>query len=109
MAKNRDGSAIVGPALEEITYDDLSDPGASMHPLTYAAATHDKSQATLTVRLLYDDAPVVIPPSDWDYDDDGTAVHLLPGNRKFEQSKLYEFTYSAKDPARRRARLCRHS
>ena len=95
VATNPDGSAIVGPALEEITYDDGD---TVTHPLTYAAATKDKSQATLTVRLHYDDAPVVIPPSDWNYDDTGTAVHLLPSGKPFQQSALYELSYRAKDP-----------
>ena len=61
-SKNPDGSAIVGPALEEITYDDSPPTSA---PLTYAAATLDKTQATLTVRLHYSDPPVAIAPSGW--------------------------------------------
>lgn len=95
VARNPDGSSIVGPALEEITYDDDT---TTTHSLTYAAATLDPSQATLTVRLHYEDEPVVVPPAGWAYDEGGTAVHLLPAGTAFEQSALYELTYPAKDP-----------
>ena len=94
VAKNPDGSSIVGPALEEITYDNAR---TRSHPLTYAPATLDKSRATLTVRLRYDDPPVAVPSSGWEYAQGGSAVRLARG-RAFEQSKLYEFSYSAKDP-----------
>jgi hypothetical protein len=94
VAKNPDGSAIVGPALDEITYDNAT---TRTHPLTYAPATLDKSRATLTVRLHYDDPPVALPASAWDYLQGGKNVRLA-GGRAFEQSKLYEFTYPAKDP-----------
>ncbi|UDY35643.1 alpha/beta hydrolase domain-containing protein [Dermatobacter hominis] len=94
VATNPDGSSIVGPALEEITYDDTT----ASHPLAYAAASLDTSRATLTVRTQYDDPPTVVPPSDWAYDDTGTAVHLLPEGTPFDQSALYELSYPAEDP-----------
>lgn len=94
VAKNADGSPIVGPALEEITYDNAR---TRSHPLTYAPATLDKSKAALTMRLHYDDPPVAVPPSGWEYAQGGTVVRLTRG-RAFEQSMLYEFTYPAKDP-----------
>lgn len=94
VAKNPGGSSIVGPALEEITYDNAR---TRTHPLTYPPATLDKSQATLTVRLRYDDPPVAVPRSGWEYYQGGKGVRLA-GGKPFEQSKLYEFTYPAKDP-----------
>ncbi len=96
VAKNADGSAITGPALEEFVVDDNA---TVTGPLTYAAATSDKSQATLTVRTRYQDAPVPVLSSDWEYANAGlTAIHLLPAGTHFQQGTLYEFTYTAKDP-----------
>jgi hypothetical protein len=95
VATQGDGSPIVGPALEEITYDDDS---TVSHPLSYPAATTDTSRATLTVRDHYDDPPQVVPASEWNYDDTGTAVHLMPAGKPFRQSALYELTYQATDP-----------
>ena len=54
VAKNPDGSPIVGPSLEEIAIDNATTITAG---LTYPAATLDESQASLTVRVHYDDAP----------------------------------------------------
>ena len=45
VAKNRDGSSIVGPALEEFAFDNATTMTGS---LTYPTATLDKSQASLT-------------------------------------------------------------
>ena len=49
IAKNPDGSSIVGPALEEFIFND-DDPVSRAH-LTYQAASLDPGQAALTVRL----------------------------------------------------------
>jgi Alpha/beta hydrolase domain/HYR domain len=96
IATNPDGTAIVGPALEEITNDNST---TTTGALTYPAATLDKAQATLTVRLHYDDPPLAIPPSGWQYTSaSGTAIELLPIPTTFQQSALYEFTYQAKNP-----------
>src|SRR5216683_235415 len=61
VAKNADGSSITGPAFEYIV-----SPGAS-YTLTYAAATLDKSKATLTHRVRLNDTPGVVPSSGWNY------------------------------------------
>jgi alpha/beta hydrolase family protein/HYR domain-containing protein len=96
VAMNPDGSTIVGPALEEFTNDSST---TTTGALTYPAATLDKSQATLTVRLHYDDPPVTIPSTGWQYtSSSGTAIQLLPIPTTFQQSALYEFTYQAKNP-----------
>jgi hypothetical protein len=60
VATNADSSIITGPALEEFVIDDAVTLTA---PLTYPAATSDKSQATLTVRTRYEDPPVPVPAS----------------------------------------------
>jgi hypothetical protein len=94
IAKNPDGSAIVGPALEEFVIDDAK---TMKGKLTYPAATLDKSQANLTVRVRYEDKPVTVPASGWEYIDAG-AVRLLPAGTPFRQGSLYEFTYRATNP-----------
>ena len=48
VAKNPDGSSITGPALEELVVDDTM---TMTVPLTYAAATLDKSSPKLTERV----------------------------------------------------------
>ncbi|HWY49382.1 MAG TPA: alpha/beta hydrolase domain-containing protein [Bryobacteraceae bacterium] len=93
VAMNADGSTITGPALEEFVIDDAVTLTA---PLTYPAATSDKAQATLTVRTRYEDPPVAVPASGWDYANTSlTAVRLLPPGTTFQRGTLYEFIYPA--------------
>jgi hypothetical protein len=96
FGKNADGSTIIGPALEEFVIDNST---TITGPLTYPAATPDKSQANLTVRTRYQDNPVNLSVSSWDYTDANlTAIKLLPAGIPFQQGTLYEFTYPAKNP-----------
>jgi Alpha/beta hydrolase domain len=96
VAKNADGSSIVGPSLEEFAVDNSTTATGS---LTYAAASLDKSLAGLTVRVHGSDPPTEIPASGWDYvDSTGRAIRLLPVGTLFQQSRIYAFTYPAKDP-----------
>lgn len=96
VAKNPDGSPIVGPSLEEFVVDTAT---MTTGTLTYAAANTDKSQASLTVRVHYTDPPVTIPSTGWEYTSlAGTAIRLLPSGTLFQQGRLYEFIYPAKDP-----------
>jgi hypothetical protein len=96
VAHNPDGSSIVGPALEEFAIDNST---TTTGPLTYAAGNLDKSLATLTVREHYADPPVSIPATDWGYvSSSGNAIRLLPVGTSFQQGRLYEFTYPAKNP-----------
>lgn len=94
VAKNPDGSSIVGPSLEEFVIDDSTTMTGG---LTYAAATLDNSQANLTVRSHYSDAPKPVPTTSWEYVDAQT-IRLLPAGTPFQAGSLYEFTYLAKDP-----------
>jgi hypothetical protein len=101
IAKNPDGSAIVGPAVEEFVIDKGVTPATRR--LSYPAASADKSKANLTVRKNYADAPIQVPAADWDYADAKLdAVKLTSGNfggpGSFGPTALYEFTYVAKDP-----------
>ena len=95
VATNPDGSPITGPALEEFVIDDNT---TLTGQLTYPAATLDKSSASLTVRVLYSDPPMPVAPENWEYVDART-IRLLPAGTSFLNGRLYEFTYTAKDPA----------
>ena len=97
VAKNPVGSAnpdITGPSYEYIVFDNAT---TMQSALAYPAATLDKSQATLTVRARLDDPLMTV--SDWEYTSpDGTAIRLLPAGTAFQQSHIYEFMYTAKNP-----------
>lgn len=94
IAKNVDGSVITGPSYEYIVNDNAT---TQSYALAYPAATLDQQTATLTVRDLLNDTPVVIPSNGWAYASDRT-IRLLPAGAAFKQSAIYEFTYTAKDP-----------
>ena len=93
VARNPDGSPITGPSYEYIV-----SPGAS-YELTYPAATLDKSKAMLTHRVHLNDLPEKVPTSGWQYNSDGTEIALLPAGTPFVKNDIYEFSYTAKDPA----------
>lgn len=82
---------IVGPALEEFVIDNST---TTMSVLTYPAATVDKSQASLTVRVHYADARTPVASGDWEYVNAST-IRLLPAGTQFQQGRLYEFKYPA--------------
>jgi hypothetical protein len=95
--------SITGAALEEFDIDAGSTPATE--PLTYAAASPDKSQALLTVRANFGDKPIALPSSAWDYTDSTlTAIKLNPPGTNFGDpsvfgpSGLYEFSYQAVNP-----------
>jgi hypothetical protein len=92
---NANGSPITGRSMEEFVIDDATTMEGL---LTYPAASLDKADATLTVRVRYADSPVVVPADGWEYNDTGTAVRLLPAGTPFQQGTLYSFVYTARDP-----------
>ena len=94
VATHPDGSAIVGPALEECVIDNST---TLTGLLTYPAATLDTTQATLTVRVRYADAPTPIPAAHWEYVNAQT-IRLLPAGTPFQHGRLYALTYPAKEP-----------
>ena len=59
VATHRDGSAITGPATEELVVDFTATP--SNLPLTYPPATLNLADASLTVRENYGNAPIPVP------------------------------------------------
>jgi hypothetical protein len=72
-------------------------PQVDAFRLSYAAATLDQGQATLTVRRKEAYVRTVIPASGWAYTDART-IKLLSKGTKPEPGSLYELTYPAKDP-----------
>jgi hypothetical protein len=101
IAKNPDGSPITGPSTEEFVIDKGGTPARQR--LNYPAASADKSNASLTVRKNYADAPIPVPASEWDYADAKlSSIKLTSGNfggpGSFGPTALYEFTYIARDP-----------
>src|SRR5262249_36757172 len=96
IAVNPDGSPIIGPAMEEFVVDDNSTTSGA---LTYPAATLDKAKAMLTMRVRYEDQPIVVAADRWDYtNEDGVAIKLAGDRTPFQQGTLYEFVYQAKNP-----------
>jgi alpha/beta hydrolase family protein len=83
---------ITGPSYEYIVVGNAAASAA----LTYAAATLDKTQATLTHRVRLNDTAQLIPASGWNYNANGTAISLVGGS--FVANDIYEFAYTAKDP-----------
>ncbi len=94
IAVNPDGSPIVGPALEEFVVDNDSTLTGT---LTYPAASRDTTRASLTVRTRYTDVPEPIDVGGWEYIDERT-IRLRPPGTRFEQGRLYELAYPARDP-----------
>ena len=94
VAINADGSPVIGPSLEEFVIDNATTVTA---PLTYPAAAMDKSLASLTVRTKYDDPPMTISATGWEYVN-ALSIRLLPAGTPFTEGRLYDFTYPARDP-----------
>jgi hypothetical protein len=96
IAVNPDGSPIIGTAMEEFVVDDSTTTNG---PLTYPAATLDKTKATLTMRVRYEDQPILVAADKWDYtNEDGISIKLVGDRTPFKQGTLYEFIYQAKNP-----------
>ena len=93
---------MVGPALEELMLDNAQNatPNEAIFtcPLTYPAATLDKSKATLTVRQYRSDQPSVIPATEWQYVNASTIGLLPAGKKPFERGMIYQFVYPATNP-----------
>jgi hypothetical protein len=89
-------TGITGRSYEYINFDNATSMSFN---LAFPAATLDKSEATLTIRARLDDTPTPLLAGDWEYTSaTGTAIRLLPAGTPFQQSHIYEFTYTAKDP-----------
>src|SRR5207249_3716462 len=87
VARNADGSPITGPAYEYIVN------GGTSYELTYAAATIDRSKATLTHRVHLNDKPVFDGILQWIGAGDGISMNYRwsdPGRtERNRQDHLY--------------------
>src|SRR5438128_1261435 len=87
------GVTITGRSYEYIVFDNAT---TTKSTLAYAAASLDKLQATLTKRPVLTEPRRPMTADEWDFVDARTIK--LAGDAKFQQSWIYEFTYTAKDP-----------
>jgi len=87
-------TGLPGPSYEYLVFDNATTTTAT---LTFPANDLTKSLAKLTVRARLDDAPRIMLESEWEYASP-TQIRLLPAGTRFQQSAIYEFTYTARDP-----------
>src|SRR5260221_5888833 len=97
-----DHKPIVASALEELMADTPQNPSPTGEmlawPLTYPAATMNKSDATLTVRRYREDLPTVVPDDQWEYIDASTIALSPAGKKSVEPGMVYQFIYLATNP-----------
>jgi hypothetical protein len=94
IAKNADGSSIVGPDYEYIEFDNAT---SMSFTTAYSTSTTDTTQAKLTVKQHLTDTPTTIPSTGWTWTSANT-IALLPAGTAFQQSFIYELVFPAKDP-----------
>ncbi len=97
VAVQHNGSPVVGPAVEELIFDNPPAAQPTTAALSYPAASLDTTQATLTVRTRFDDPQTAIPATGWRFNDART-IQLLPEGTRFDPGRLYELAYQARDP-----------
>ena len=93
VARNPDGSAITGPSYEYIVIDNGTTRSFTTY---YKAASTDTTKATLTKRQYLTDTPTAVAPTEWSWTSANTIA--LAGGAAFQQSWIYELTYTAVDP-----------
>ena len=109
VAKNPDGSAITGPVYEYLVADNAT---TTCQVTYYSPVSTATSAATLTMRNHMTDTPTIVPSSGWSWNGPGTCGITNPagtnvGNSNsislangasFQQSWIYELTYTAQNP-----------
>ncbi|MBO0861899.1 MAG: hypothetical protein J2P21_26100 [Chloracidobacterium sp.] len=104
VAKNPDGSSIIGFALAR--YSDMpADAKTLSLPFAHETASLDTAKATLTKRASEEGAIIPISHADWAFADCDKAPFPGVADAKklcvkggFDPAYLYELSYSAKDP-----------
>ncbi len=94
VARNADGTSIVGPAAEEFIFNDAD--RVSEAGLSYEAASLRVGQATLTVRQSQSSPRSTPRDLKWTYNHAGEIRIERPAG--FDGGAIYEFIYQAKDP-----------
>jgi hypothetical protein len=104
IAKNPDGSSIVGPALARFSNMPAGANTLSL-PVAHETASLDTAKATLTKQASEEGAVIPISGADWAFADCGkTPFPGAPDANKvcvkggFDPAYLYELRYAAKDP-----------
>ena len=105
MARNPDGTSISGPMYEYIVNDNATTKCAATY---YSPASTDTTKAKLTKRQSMTDTPVEVPSSAWAWggasscstastSTNSNSINFVDGS-SFQQSWIYELTYTAIDP-----------
>ena len=94
VARNADGTSIVGRALEEFIFNDSE--RVSSARLSYEAASLVPEHAKLTVRRNLADPRSTPSDLTWSYSHAGEIRIQRPSG--FDGGAIYEFVYEAKDP-----------
>ncbi len=104
IAKNPDGSSIIGAALARFSNMPAGTNTLPL-PVAHEAANLDTTKATLTKRASEEGAIIPIASSEWAFgDSEKTAFPGTPDGNKiclkngFDPAYLYELSYTAKDP-----------
>jgi len=87
-------TGLPGPSYEYLVFDNSTTTVAT---LTFPANSLDTSLARLTVRAHLDDTPERLLDNKWEYTST-KQIRLLPAGTNFQQSAIYELTYTARDP-----------
>jgi hypothetical protein len=93
LAKNVDGTSITGPTYEYIVFDNATTKSFETY---YPTASTDTTKATLTQRHFLTDTPTPVPSTGWSWTSPNTIA--LANGAAFQQSWIYELTFTAKDP-----------
>jgi len=89
----RNGRPITGRVSTETIFDNADRDRIN---LPYAAASQAQATARLTVRQNADDRPILVPPSDWRFEDNlHVRVKRAAG---MDAGAIYSFEYLARDP-----------
>ena len=91
------GRPITGRCREE--FIDPTPADTFTGRLTYPAADLDPAKATLTVRLRERDARESPPDLKWRYINERSIEITRSSNARFDRGAIYEFIYTARDPA----------
>ena len=89
----------VAPGLEQNVWDELlpNVRNAMSFPLSFKAASTDKSRARLSLRTRNSEAARELPASEWEFVDD-RSIRLLPAGTPFAIGVLYQIVYPAANP-----------
>ena len=94
IARQPDGSSIVGTAMEESVFNDAD--SVSTVSLTYDTASINPELATMTVRRSQTGPRMTPNDLIWSYANSGEIRIERPS--EFDGGAIYEFIYEAKDP-----------